>query len=78
MIFDFKENLAVEEEMVDFGVNCVKEKEIGNGIKKEPGTEDEKKGEGNGNNNNADLEKQTAVPEVVVESGPEKEKMTQF
>ena len=68
----------MEEEFIETGVNCVKEKEIGNGIKKEPGTEYEKKGEGNGNNNNPVIEKQTAVPEVTVEPVPENEKITQF
>lgn len=73
----------MEEEIVEIGVNCVKEKEMENGIKKEPGTETKKKVEENGNNNNAmelknGPQSQPIVPEVIVEPAPEKEKCTQF
>ena len=73
----------MEEEVVEIGVNCVKEKEIANGIKKEPVTKNKEKTEENGNNNNpieltSGTQPQPVVHEVTVESAPEKEKSTQF
>lgn len=74
----FQENLAVEEEVVDIGVN-------------EKGSEDEnenkKKPIENGNNNTPDMKDKTVTPsdnktEVVIESAPNgkkaKESSTQF
>jgi len=77
------ENLAVEEEIVEIGENCAKEKEIANGIKKEPVTKNKEKTEENGNNNKpielrSGTQPQPVVHEVTVESAPEKEKSTQF
>lgn len=79
-----QENHAVEEEdIVEIGANCVREKELKNDIKKEPETDMKIEAEENGNNNKPTVVKngpqsQPVVPEITVESGPETEKSTQF